>query len=474
MLVTIKPHSSFSKYFSATEYVADFKTYHDILFYLNAMHRRFINYLRIQRAQKIEESFVFLDKNLKIINPDELKFKHARDGDVIYIVPAVVGGGGKRGGILAALAVAMFIFLPIAAGVAAQGAAAPALAGTAVTNAGAGAGLFAGKLGGFLQNLVVNIGLALLSSMFASKPSEENTRQNDMFGSLTNSTASGTPVPLNYGLMRVAGQLISGYVLSVGHGKTQNLNVYGEVMPAASTSAAEQEMSRALFLAGYNGESATGLQIFTTAGSFTVPAGVNSITVIAAGGGGTGGANATHYLTGQNLYGGAGGAGGLIIAQIPVTPAEVLTVGVGTNGLPNLRASSVWRGGSIINPPVVRATGGANGTNARPGSGGGGFGGSSFASNGVTGVAGTGSSLIPNSVVYTGNVATPDWSTRLLALRHKFVGTAFATQRQQMITIGEQQYTNATGTWSASGVNRAGCGGSATASGTSGAVIIIY
>ena len=307
--------------------------------------------------------------------------------------------------------------------------------------------------------------------MFASKPSEENTRQNDMFGSLTNSTASGTPVPLNYGLMRVAGQLISGYVLSVGHGKTQNLNVYGEVMPAASTSAAEQEMSRALFLAGYNGESATGLQIFTTAGSFTVPAGVNSITVIAAGGGGTGGANATHYLTGQNLYGGAGGAGGLIIAQIPVTPAEVLTVNVGTNGLPNLRASSVWRGGSIINPPVVRATGGANGTSANAGSGGG----LNYPRNGVTGVAGSGSCLIPNSVVYNGNVATPDWSTRLLALRHKFVGSAFVTQRQQMITIGEQQYTNATGTWSASGVNRAGCGGSVpSAAGTSGAVIIIY
>jgi predicted phage tail protein len=470
LLVTIKPHSSFSKYFSATEYVADFKTYHDILFYLNAMHRRFINYLRIQRAQKIEESFVFLDKNLKIINPNELKFKHARDGDVIYIVPAVVGGGGKRGGILAALAVAMFVFLPIAAGAAAAGAAAPV--GATVAASGGIGGTIAstlGGMGGFLQNLVVNIGLALLSSMFASKPSEENTRQNDMFGSLTNSTASGTPVPLNYGLMRVAGQLISGYVLSVGHGKTQNLNVYGEVMPAASTSAAEQEMSRALFLAGYNGETATGLQIFTTAGSFTVPAGVNSITVIAAGGGGTGGANATHYQTGATLSGGAGGAGGLIIAQIPVTPAEVLTVNVGTNGLPNLRASSVWRGGSIINPPIVRATGGSNGTNASSGSG------FSFPKNGVTGVAGSGSCLIPNSVVYTGNVATPDWSTRLLALRHKFVGSAFVTQRQQMITIGEQQYTLATGTWSSSGVNRAGCGGSApSAAGTTGAVIIIY
>lgn len=469
MLVTIKPHSSFSKYFSATEYVADFKTYYDILFYLNAMHRRFINYLRVQRAQKIEESFVFLDKNLKIINPNELKFKHARDGDVIHIVPAVVGGGGKRGGILAALAVAMFVFIPMAAGAAAAGAAAPV--GAAVGAAGGVGGSIAsalGGMGGFLQNLVVNIGLALLSSLFATKPSEENTRQNDMFGSLTNSTASGTPVPLNYGLMRIAGQLISGYVLSVGHGKTQNLNVYGEVMPASSTAAAEQELSRALFLAGYNGDTATGLQIFASSGNFTVPAGVNSITVIAAGGGGTSGANATHYQTGATLSGGKGGAGGLVIAQISVTPGQVLPITVGTNGLLAARTSSVFAFGAL-GTPIVRATGGSNGTAATSGSG------FSFAKNGVTGVAGTGSSSQPNSVVYSGNVGTPEWSTKLLALRHKFIGSAFASFRQQLITMGDQQYNNATGTWTAVGANRPGCGGpNGPANGTSGAVIIIY
>lgn len=470
MLVTIKPHSSFSKYFSATEYVADFKTYYDIIFYLNAMHRRFINYLRIQRAQKIEESFVFLDKNLKIINPNELKFKHARDGDVIHIVPAVVGGGGKRGGILAALAIAMFVFIPIAAGAAAAGAAAPV--GASVAAAGGAGGTVASTLGsmsGFLQNLVVNIGLALLSSLFATKPSEENTRQNDMFGSLTNSTASGTPVPLNYGLMRVAGQLISGYVLSVGHGKTQNLNVYGEVMPASSTSAAEQEMSRALFLAGYNGDSARGMQVFTSSGSFTVPLFVRSITIIAAGAGGTSGANATHYQTGLPLSGGAGGAGGLVIAQVPVRYGQVLPIAVGTNGLPETRTTSVSVTGALFNPLLVSASGGSNGTDAISGSS------SIFAKNGITGVAGSGYSTQLNSTIYSGNVGTPEWSTKVLAIRHKFIGSAFNSIRQQLITMGEQQYTTATGTWSAAGDNRPGCGGSpGSSNGTTGAVIIIY
>lgn len=253
MLITIKPHSSFKQFFANKEYVADLKTYNDVLFYLNGMHKRFINYLRKQKAQGIEESFVFLDKNLKIINHDELRFKHVRDGDVLHIVPAVVGGGGKRGGILAVLAVAMFIFLPMAAGAAAAGAAAPV--GAAVAGAGGIGGTIAsaiGGMGGFFQNLIVNIGLALLSSLFATKPSEENTRQNDMFGSLTNTTSSGTPVALNYGMVRVAGQMVSGYVLSVGHGKTQQLNIYGEVIASGTTSVAEQTTDRAEFLAGFN------------------------------------------------------------------------------------------------------------------------------------------------------------------------------------------------------------------------------
>jgi predicted phage tail protein len=468
LLVTIKPHSAFSKYFSAKEYVADFKTYNDILFYLNSMHKRFINYLRIQRAQKIEESFVFLDKNLKVINPNDLKFKHARDGDVIYIVPAVVGGGGKRGGILAALAVAMFIFIPMAAGAAAAGAAAPV--GAAVAGAGGIGGTIAGALGGmggFLQNLVVNIGLALLSSLFATKPSEENTRQNDMFGSLVNSTASGTPVPLNYGMMRIAGQLISGYVLSVGHGKTQNLNVYGEVLETATTAAADQELERALFLAGYNGDTATGLQIFSASGNFTVPAGINSLTVIVAGGGGTGGASATHYQTSATLNGGQGGAGGLVIAQISVTPGQVIPVVVGTNGLLSARTSTF--GTPVLGTFPVRATGGANGTAA--------YGGSTFnpARTGITGTAGTGYSTQPNSIVYSGNVGTPEWSTKLLALRYKFIGSATVSYRQQVLDMAEQQYNILTSTWTSTGVNRPGGGGPVNGlAGTTGAVIVIY
>jgi hypothetical protein len=53
-------------------------------------------------------------------------------------------------------------------------------------------------------------------------------------------------------MMRVAGQLVSGYVLSLGHAKTQQMNIYGEVIDSVQTSAVEQEQERAQFLSGFN------------------------------------------------------------------------------------------------------------------------------------------------------------------------------------------------------------------------------
>ena len=49
--------------------------------------------------------------------------------------------------------------------------------------------------------------------------------ENNMFGSLQNTTTSGIPIPLNYGVMRVAGQFLSGYVLSTEHGQDNSPSV---------------------------------------------------------------------------------------------------------------------------------------------------------------------------------------------------------------------------------------------------------
>ena len=79
--------------------------------------------------------------------------------------------------------------------------------------AAGGAGLLGGfaSLPSFAQSLLGNLALSLVTSLFTSKPKaktqevtkDSGTRsENDMFGNLVNSTTSGTPVGVNYGLFR--------------------------------------------------------------------------------------------------------------------------------------------------------------------------------------------------------------------------------------------------------------------------------
>jgi predicted phage tail protein len=231
LLIKVKPHSGFKKFFTQSEYQVDITSYQDLLYYLNSMHKPFINYLRQQKLNNLEEGFVFLDKNLKSVNMDEMMLRRAREGDVIHIVPAIIGGGGKRGGLFAILAFAAFlVFLPAVAGSGIFGSAAATAAGGATTATSLGAVGSILKASPFLSNIVTNVGLALLSSIFMSNPKQESTRENNMFGSLTNSVDSGTPIPLNYGHVRVAGQLISGYINSVNHEKSKTADILGKIV----------------------------------------------------------------------------------------------------------------------------------------------------------------------------------------------------------------------------------------------------
>ncbi|WP_372753375.1 LamG-like jellyroll fold domain-containing protein [Mariniflexile sp.] len=98
--------------------------------------------------------------------------------------------------------------------------------------------------------------------------------------------------------------------------------------------------------------SQTSPQIYTTAGtnSFTVPAGVNKITVQAWGGGGNG-----STVTSNNRRGGGGGGGAFSSSTLNVTPGTTYTLVVGTGG-----ASSATLRSSSFNTNWVVAAGGTN------------------------------------------------------------------------------------------------------------------
>ena len=230
LLATLKIHSAYHKYFDKTEYVADFNNYHDILFYLQSMHSKFNTYIR-QITNSTEESFAFLDKNLNVVSLDCYHIKHIKEGDTIYLAPLIVGGGGKRGTFLLLIAAA-FIAPAIIGAMSAAPTTAVAAQGTGATQS---TGFF-GQLGAaftkmpaLARSFLGNIALSIVTSLFAKKPkkmeTDTSTRQNGMFGNLTNTLESGTPIPLQYGLVRVAGQMLSGYIDSDEHGKNDVVNV---------------------------------------------------------------------------------------------------------------------------------------------------------------------------------------------------------------------------------------------------------
>ena len=224
MILTIKPHSTLSNLFTSKILEVDAYSYSDVLFYINSMQPKFFDYAKQQQLNGIDEGYVFLDKNLKEITPDALFIKRVKENDIMHIVPAVTGGGGKRGALLAIMAAAAIFTL--GASLAVGAAAATASTGAATIGVG---GISAGTMAtiaGTMQNIAINIGLAALSAMFAKEPpKQESTRENGFFGGLANTTNSGTPIALHYGMVRAAGQLISGYIETVNHGKNAIISV---------------------------------------------------------------------------------------------------------------------------------------------------------------------------------------------------------------------------------------------------------
>lgn len=242
MVINIKIHSAFAPYFDKNEYSVDAHNPDSLNDYLRAVHPKFGKYIRQIESGDADESYSLVDSNFKVIENDAFGLKKFREGDLVYVAPLVSGGGGKRGTILLLMAFAVFAG-PAIAGALQGGGSAAAITGGLGPGGGGGAiaaqsggGFFAGlgkafgAMPSFMRSIVGNLALGVVSSIFNKKPkasqqTESTTRENGMFGSLTNTSTSGTPVPLHYGQVRVSGQFLSGYINTETHGKSDTIKV---------------------------------------------------------------------------------------------------------------------------------------------------------------------------------------------------------------------------------------------------------
>lgn len=198
------------------------------------MHPRFLRYAKAIELGECQEGYALMDKNFKLISDQDLFIKTAKKDDIFYLVPAIVGGGGGRGTKrllqFAAIATAAYFAAPYVAQFFSSGSAVAAdpllTTGTAQMST---ATLGSSQIGAAATTLAVNAGLAVVTALFTQRPeirsSDQSIRTNDMFGSLQNTVDSGTPIPLIYGMHRVPGQLISGYLDTIDHGRSDNITV---------------------------------------------------------------------------------------------------------------------------------------------------------------------------------------------------------------------------------------------------------
>ena len=174
------------------------------------------NYIRRVQATEVLENLCLLDKNKKLIKSKVYEFnKFKENHSSLFLVPMMAGAGGKKGS-----------FLQIAIGIALIGAtfAFPGLAGTQ---------LLGTTLGKMMMSTGLNMILGGIMGLMQETPkppekqiSDNQERiDNNMFSGLQNTTSSNNNVPVNYGSPRVSGQLVSGFVKSLNHGKGDLIKV---------------------------------------------------------------------------------------------------------------------------------------------------------------------------------------------------------------------------------------------------------
>ena len=135
--------------------------------------------------------------NGKVYGPDELEAQIVHPGDFVAVCPVLRGGGGDGGknplAILAGIALAMFSF---------------GVVGPAVQSAFAGSAI-AGQLA---AGATLMIGGQLISSVFAPQMKGGDDDQSHRWGALQPISDQGAVIPITYGTVRTAGQIVNQHI----------------------------------------------------------------------------------------------------------------------------------------------------------------------------------------------------------------------------------------------------------------------
>lgn len=225
MLITLNFHPLLQPMTGVASHRFDVNSLSEIKNALSVLFPKIRRYIRQIAAGTLRENLSLITSEGKILTRSEYyldKITHKE----LTIVPIIAGAGGKGLGILLGIVL-------IGAALAFGGA--PAFLGGGGFQSGSmifgsAGSMFSLSAGGLLK---MGLGLVLSGLMQMlmqppkpSGPSDSGQRRNnDMFDAFENSTDPNTPIPLIYGMPRVGGQLLSGYVETITHGESDVISV---------------------------------------------------------------------------------------------------------------------------------------------------------------------------------------------------------------------------------------------------------
>lgn len=230
MKVKIKPHSTLQKLFPQAVLEADLFHYQDLLEYLNSLFPQYKHYTKQLASEGFPELVLFLDKDLNPISNQDFLVKKFKEGDEVYLVPGIGGSKFLKKAFKVIVGIGLVIAAPFVA---------PAVLGTLGIAATATAVAITTSVITAIGVSLAVAGAVELMMPTTPTPGDAGTQaESAMFASLTNQAASGITIPLNYGQVRVAGQLLSGYTTPIPHGPNEVIRIedYLEIPTAEQAS----------------------------------------------------------------------------------------------------------------------------------------------------------------------------------------------------------------------------------------------
>lgn len=222
-------HTNLKPYFKNERTLQiDCKDYQSLLSFMVNSFPEFNKLLKqIKNTLKID--FFILDANKVRVDIEDFEVNKKLTDKTYYLVPSLIGAGGKGGFMQIALGVAIMAMAFYAAplgipqlGISGMQATAFNIGSMAVSYmniAMFGAQMALGGIMSIIQTVPKQ------RDQVGGFTDDGSKTENSMFTNTNNTAHSGVPIGVTYGMTRVGGQFVSGYIKTQNHGKSDVIKV---------------------------------------------------------------------------------------------------------------------------------------------------------------------------------------------------------------------------------------------------------